>query len=781
MAAFSRCFLINWLFIWFKMITMAQINELILFVSRNGMDTNGCGDWTNPCGTLFGASLMQTSNIIINVIDGQNEALIAWWNTRDDRYDPCLPVLLADDESITITFNSTNIIQFSQWFPENICDFENEKKIFLNTYMFDGGKTLTINNLIVNNYKLKSRFGLIASTYYNASIQCNNCVFDNITSYNNTNPLLYSKSSIQLLNNQFINVYSNGDIIYCTHSFDVDFAIRQFIIQTTSFINVYADSIVNMSYSPNDNLGGTTLEMNECTFENVYTITSIINDNTYLCNVFISNTIFDILDGSIYESKNHVHPNDIHITNVSITTDQLYEQNENSLLSFGAQDITNISYMNVLYSHDVNKSCDYYANYYNNINSVINNTCDVMVCQNPIVLISNQGKIQMDYVNIDMKISNLLTLHSLNKFVRYQFELDNSDEMAFIQNEGFAKFHNIIIKQSISYNLIYNTGNLLINHLRFDYIRYNPNALHSLRIIYQSGTQSVLSIYNSNFIGSYYQMHLLSGTAKIYNSLFQNSRVSIISSSINELVIVNNTFINNGQYNGPFRSDALNEDSPTQAIYIHESNNIDFINNSISGYDPKGLLKIYGCYNISLINNIFNIDLNLFYNISVQNIGFQYAPLVISDTSMTKLIGNEFDNNIVDETMAWVEYYHNYGFNCMSANIFNNYAFSAEYTNITSCYRPQLIECAHKYDISNKCKNGFYEHNELSLHNKIGIFKTTNDVILFNVSFSNIAIDNINITATNANNNKNGFMYRLKLKTINININNIIIQMRKTS
>eukprot|EP01084_Bolivina_argentea_P139386 245216_1 len=779
MAAFSRCFLINWLFIWFKMITMAQINELILFVSRNGMDTNGCGDWTNPCGTLFGASLMQTSNIIINVIDGQNEALIAWWNTRDDRYDPCLPVLLADDESITITFNSTNIIQFSQWFPENICDFENEKKIFLNTYMFDGGKTLTINNLIVDNYKLKSRLGLIASTYYNASIQCNNCVFENIISYHYNNPLLYSMSSIQLLNNQFINVYSNGDIIYCTHNFVyADNAVRQFIIQTTSFIHVYAGSIVNMSYSPNDNLGGTTLEMNECTFENVYTITSIINDNTYLCNIFISNTIFDISAGSIYESKNHALPSDINITNVSITTDQLYEQNQNSLLYFGAQDITNISYMNVLYSFDVNKSCDYEANYY--YNSVINSFCDRMYCQNPIVLISNQGKIQMDYVNIDMKISNLLTLHSLNKFVRYQFEPDISAEIAFIQNKGFATFNNIIIKQSISTNLIYNTGNLLINQLRFDYMDYNPNGLHSWSIIDQSGIQSVLSIYNSDFIGSYYQIKLSGGTAKIYDSLFQNSIISIASLFINELVIINNTFINNGQYNGPFESDEFRENYYTQTIVISKSTNIYFINNRISGYDPKGLLLINECYNISLTNNIFNIDLNLFYNISVENIGFDgyYAPLNIWSTSMTKLIGNEFDNNIVDETMAWVEYYHNYGFNCMSANIFNNYAFLAEYTNITSCYRPQLIECAQKYDISNKCKHGFYE---LSSHNKIGIFKTTNDVILFNVSFSNIAIDNINITATNANNNKNGFMYRLKLKTINININNIIIQMRKTS
>ncbi len=31
------------------MISMVNTNELILFVSRNGMDSNGCGDLINPC------------------------------------------------------------------------------------------------------------------------------------------------------------------------------------------------------------------------------------------------------------------------------------------------------------------------------------------------------------------------------------------------------------------------------------------------------------------------------------------------------------------------------------------------------------------------------------------------------------------------------------------------------------------------------------------------------------------------------------------------------------
>eukprot|EP01084_Bolivina_argentea_P032524 60186_1 len=439
---------IGWLLIYFTMINVVNSNEFALFVSRNGMDSNQCGNWTNPCGTLNEASyhikISTLQNAIINVIDGQNETDIASWNTMNDtRLDPCLPLSFPSDKSITITFNSTKITQFNEWFPETICDFANENKTNINEYMFEGGQKLTINNLIVENYKLKYRYGLIkSSNWFNASVQCNNCKFVNISSLN-TNPLMLSQSSIQLVNSQFINVYTTGDIIYCTHSLDMDGAIRHFAIQKTSFVNVSANSFLDAAGSDNDQYGTTTLDINKCTFESVHTITSIINDRTLKCNISISNTIFDILDGLIYKSNNHMFPSDICITNTSIRTNQLYKMNENSLLHFGSQDITKISYIDVLYSFDVNKSC-YYLPYYDVITAA--DFCYLIECLNPIVLISNQGKIQMDYINIDMQIYNMLTLNPLNQFVRYSFDVDIYGDKSFIQNEGFANINNIVIK-----------------------------------------------------------------------------------------------------------------------------------------------------------------------------------------------------------------------------------------------------------------------------------------------------------------------------------------------
>eukprot|EP01084_Bolivina_argentea_P267607 454312_1 len=202
-------FLIRWLMV----IKGVNTNEFTVFVSRNGTDSDECGNCTNPCGTLFGATTYNKTleSLIINVMDGQNEAEILLWNTINNlTYDPCLPSPFNSIKSVTITFNSTTITQLNQWFPQPICDFGNKNKTYLNAYMFNGRHKLIINNLIVDNYQLEYRYGLLKSTdWFNTSIQCNNCIFINITS-SNTYPLIHTQSRIYLFNNQVINIYTNG-------------------------------------------------------------------------------------------------------------------------------------------------------------------------------------------------------------------------------------------------------------------------------------------------------------------------------------------------------------------------------------------------------------------------------------------------------------------------------------------------------------------------------------------------------------------------------------------
>eukprot|EP01084_Bolivina_argentea_P281231 481144_1 len=736
--------------------------DFVQFVSRNGRDNNECGNQTNPCGTLYTASIhikqSTFENCIINLIDGQNETEIINYNTLNNTngFNPCLPIPFSSNKSIIITFNQTKITEFNQWFPKTICDFVNDNKTYLNKYMFDGGHYLTINNLIIQNYTLKNNLNgfITSSNWFNATIKCDNCLFINIISLN-AHPIFYSMSSIVLSRNILLNLHTIGDIIYCDHSANIDHAIRQFVIQTTSFVNVSANSFLNVSWSYNDQ-HGTFLEINNCTFGNVSTTTSIINDETRQATVLISDAVIDIIHGSIYDSK-HVLTSNIYITNVSVTSNQLYKMNKfnkNSLFNFCYNDIINISLMTVLYSFNVNKSCQYSTTY---INSVINGSCSVMLCQNPVALISNLGHIQMDDIFIDMAIFNMFP-DSVNQFVRYRYERDLNGDMSFIQNKGFANITNMMIKQSISDILLYNSGSLTLNKLTFSYnmIKYNPNALHSKRIIYQFGIEPFLSIRKSYFFGSYFQVWLSAGTAIIYDSLFQKATIAIISVNMNEMVIDHNIFINNGQHHGPFIDDLLNNLYWTQGILISESNNVVLTGNRISGYDPKGLVLVHDSSNISLINNTFNIDsTHLFYNISVSNIAFMHpwSPLTIQGSSETKIIANEFIENIFNEThIPWILYKYNYELNCMSANTFTNYAFHSINTNLTSCNKPELIECIQG------CKNEMYGYIDLSLFNQIGIFNidTRADVYaLFSAYNSNVAMDNINIIAMNNNNNNN--------------------------
>ena len=66
---------------------------------------------------------------------------------------------------------------------------------------------------------------------------------------------------------------------------------------------------------------------------------------------------------------------------------------------------------------------------------------------------------------------------------------------------------------------------------------YNPNALHSDRIISQIGTQSILYIYAGKLVGSYYGVTLISGSATLINCSFQRSRIAVQSQAIDEFIM----------------------------------------------------------------------------------------------------------------------------------------------------------------------------------------------------------------------------------------------------
>ena len=215
--------------------------------------------------SLFkGSTMYHASNLINNdhyeiyIIDGQNKSQIKQYiqANNTNNWDPCIPKPFnTNSTSITITFDSNNINDLNDWYPMEIC-YNNSNK-YKNEYLFDGAKSLIINNLIVNNFVISSTYNnyytLIRSIdYFDASIQCRNCKFVNISG-TVSKPLLGTMGSVHLFDCQFFNVSVSTNILYGQHVLDYsDHAVRKFVLKNTSFSAIKAYSILTTTPSRND-------------------------------------------------------------------------------------------------------------------------------------------------------------------------------------------------------------------------------------------------------------------------------------------------------------------------------------------------------------------------------------------------------------------------------------------------------------------------------------------------------------------------------------------------
>eukprot|EP01083_Nonionella_stella_P319076 1169222_1 len=104
-------------------------NIQTLYVSKRGaLINNVCGNWSNPCPTLFDVSYQikyisrmdRTKHFIVHVTDGQNETRIA--EIMNLLQHPCLfDTANTSPEQITIAFNETTIRDLNDWFPRSLC------------------------------------------------------------------------------------------------------------------------------------------------------------------------------------------------------------------------------------------------------------------------------------------------------------------------------------------------------------------------------------------------------------------------------------------------------------------------------------------------------------------------------------------------------------------------------------------------------------------------------------------------------------------------------------
>ena len=158
-----------------------------------------------------------------------------------------------NNKSINIIFDHDQNINFREWYPLEICDVENNTINYKNTYLFDGGKSPSIDNLNIDNYDITNNrnYPIInCHDYDDAKITVNNSSFLNLFSSINS-PIFYSKSSIHIENSTFINIYIWYLILWKPLKL-YDGAFRHFMFKDVLFDNISAETMFQSTPSYND-------------------------------------------------------------------------------------------------------------------------------------------------------------------------------------------------------------------------------------------------------------------------------------------------------------------------------------------------------------------------------------------------------------------------------------------------------------------------------------------------------------------------------------------------
>ena len=230
------------------------------------------------------------------------------------------------------------------------------------------------------------------------------------------------------------------------------------------------------------------------------------------------------------------------------------------------------------------------------------------------------------------------------------------------------------IINTVCFNFIYNTNELSIINTKILQSmdgKYNPNNLHSNAIISQDGSESVLYIYNSYFIGSYYGISSTLGSVEIINCTLQQMAIAIDILYADKFILQYSEIKNNGRYNGPFQEEV--EGDYTNFPIKFDYNDIIIVENNIFyGFDPNGfIISLFGSAFL-FQNNIIMVDTSgIYYNIpDDMEIYFEYAPLYYMATSDTSTINNKFEFKYDDINIqllyGWIYYFSGGDFNCLS-------------------------------------------------------------------------------------------------------------------
>eukprot|EP01084_Bolivina_argentea_P014052 26282_1 len=753
-------------------LTLQQTYSRNFYVSNEGHDHDGCG---KSQGNMACGSLYYISNIIQNMSSQTNQnqsALIYVYSQNEttilqnmrqqlaarehELYHPCVPIPMKNINNLTIIFYNT---ESNKWLPDICSQIHNIS--FINEYMFDvSANYLFISGLNIFDHASEAmQFGFIRNDRYEGLTICDHCIFMNIYSILDY-PLIRILSSLQLSYNNFINITSGNDLIFIHN------IIGEFLLYNSKFQNIWTETTI-ITYNYPFPSKKTTI---------------------------FSTSFIQILSGSILKTSTVAGSDyvpDIVIQNVNISTSQLYIDNMAGLFNF---DRGHITFQNIIFYYDY----DIFANCHKKYTDVIINMSYMYVScvANTPFIINNYAQVTLKSVYFGHSITTeLFNQYKKNiapdyDYMYMNYELQNHDWQLWqiyspvIWNRFIMHIVDFYVNGYVvgAGTFISNEHVLNVDNFQIISDHFNPNSLGAWTIIqHNSHLTGILKVYNSYFIGAEYQIHTTYGSVEISNCTFENATEAHQIWYSNNVLIKSNSYNRIGRYYAGFRAafveDYINNWPASVAVF---SKNIVMENNKFNCWDPDGLIIFYQCTNILLVKNTLNVDASeLFYSIpqwmKVYD-GPGFAVVSMIESANSSIISNNFESNPIDPFgTPWIKYSGNINFDkldsthgnneqygplsCLSGNNFTNYAIATADTNITSCFRRDLIQCL-LHDIY--CMDGTYGTMNDDLLDVNSVFNVNLDVDVFRVLTNNsfIALDNLYIR-NNINENK----YALEINT----------------
>eukprot|EP01084_Bolivina_argentea_P245430 410917_1 len=676
-----------------------------VYVSSTGTDSSQCGyNLEQACGTMYSATHPRNIHNVyteIYIYDGQNEEQVKKYFVTNESYiwNPCLPHPNAT--SITITFNRKHIQKMNDWFNRDVCYYNYYKIQYHNTHLFKG-KQMFLNNLYVD--QINTDILPFSLLHFDVLISCIGCVFNNIY-YNLDAPIINVDGEvilIRLINTTFINVHSSAYLLDASmvtwfNLFGFPSNIR---IDNVSIYNSTFKSTIYNIYQYVLSLDRVFVSFSRCHFSYITTEQSIFTFNTTTNGALIvdvTDTVFEhILQGSIYTAsydpscicdiEGSVKQLPIHFNNIFVLSSQISSHNRNFLFGFGNEDIITITNINVMYYYDIAANCIYFPE------------ISEYKCNNPLPLIHNEGYVRIDgnnSFNATIINDDLMTDSTLFNYI--------SDNMHLVWNHGTLHVENLKIHSSNFGPIIFG-GDGILNIIKVEmYISVlSVNNLQPNSIILFNGTN--LFINNCILAGgrdSIIQL-FFSGVVEITNTTFKDSTAALLSYGNDEFVMNQSKLYNVGCLYVP-NSVCNCASDKGYPFDFNWSGNVSLFSNVFSYYPYCGFSIFLLTQHLLLQNNIYIIN-----HTNIDSVKFRYYRLIniMSCQISSTFLNNQFMNNTrVDVHVAWLHYDYNNAVNCISGNIMDNNAITLAFTNLTSCIRPELLNCFNDEDL---CSDGVY-------------------------------------------------------------------------